>query len=395
MKKIIFTLIFIGIFQLTSIAQKIDLYGYFESQLMGAHYNEEFYHTMINKLRVDLASSFSENLTFAANFDYIANHGKTEWNILDFLSNEITRSIPEEEQGLYQIRFNDRTFLDNAYLKIAFDAFDLTVGKQQISLGTGYVWNPTDVFNIKDVLDPSYEQPGHNALLAEIPIGLNYNVTLIYAPDDNWKNSAKLIRFKGRLSHFDYSFYGIEKEWVFHDYSQFDPQKMGFAENVNKRQMLGFSTAGELLDMGLWCEYGYNFMDRSGDFYELVVGADHTFDFETYIMLEYYRNSLAKNDYTEYTITDWMRSFSSEIKTVTRDQIYGIIQHPVTDYINIGLSTIYSISDQSLAIIPTMNYSYSSDLEFVAYLNFNLGREGTTYSTLQGNGGLLRARVYF
>ena len=31
------------------------------------------------------------------------------------------------------------------------------MGKQQISLGTGYVWNPTDVFNIKELFDPTYE----------------------------------------------------------------------------------------------------------------------------------------------------------------------------------------------------------------------------------------------
>lgn len=395
MRKTIFSSILLALCLLPVKAQQVDLYGYFESQLMGSHYQDKFYHTSINKLRVDLASSFSENVTFAANFDYITNHGKTDWNILDFMPGEIVGSIPTDEKGFYQISFRDRTFLDNAYLKIAFDAFDLTIGKQQISLGTGYVWNPIDIFNIKDVLDPSYEQPGHNALLAEIPIGFDYNVTLIYASDDNWENSAKLIRFKGRLAHFDYSFYGLEKEWIFHDYSQFDQENMNFSQNVNKRQMLGFSTAGEVLEMGLWCEYGYNFMDESSDFYELVIGADHTFDIETYIMLEYYRNSLAKEDYREYTINDWMRSFNSELKTVTRDQIYGIIQHPVSDYIKMGLSSIFSISDKSLALIPTMNYSFSSDLEFIVYLNFNLGKDGTAFSKLQGNGGLVRARVYF
>ena len=91
----------------------------------------------------------------------------------------------------YRFSFSDQTFLDNAYVMIRMKYADLIVGKQQISLGTGYVWNPTDIFNIKDILDPTYEQPGHNAIRLDIPIGTKYNLTGIYSPDDTWKNSTK------------------------------------------------------------------------------------------------------------------------------------------------------------------------------------------------------------
>jgi len=396
MKKWISVLLFLSFSTSPLVAQDgVDLFGYFESQIMGAKIKSDFNQLYTNKLRVDLKSGFSENVTFAANFDYITYHGKTEWNVLDFLSSGITSKVPQNMESYYVIPFSDRNFLDNAYIKLVFRDFDLAVGKQQISLGTGYVWNPTDVFNIKDVLDPTYEQPGHNAVRIDMPLTFVYTLTALYSPEDTWRNSAKLLRFKGRISHFDYSFIAIEKLWRFHDYTQPDTTNTTFPELPEKRQLLGASTAGELFGLGIWAEYGYNKMENSKDFYELVAGTDYTFDFQTYVMVEFYRNTLGKTDYEQYDINDWMRQFAAEQKAISRDQIYIFIRHPATDFLSPGLSSIYSISDNSLALVPTMNYSFSENVDIMAYLNFNFGKEGKVFARNMGNGGLLRARVYF
>ena len=67
------------------------------------------------------------------------------------------------------------------------------------------MWNPIDVFNIKDPLDPTYEQPGHNAVRLDVPLAALYSLSLLVSPEENWANSGKLIRFKGSYSRFDYS----------------------------------------------------------------------------------------------------------------------------------------------------------------------------------------------
>lgn len=374
---------------------QVDLFGYYESQIMGAEIKDSFFQLYTNKLRVDLKSDISSTVSFAANFDFITYHGKTNWNILDFLSPAVTESIPEAMKPLYVIPFSDRTFLDNAYLKLAFRPLDLIIGKQQISLGTGYVWNPVDVFNIKDVLDPTYEQPGHNAMRIDVPIGLSNTLTAIYSPDDEWKNSARLIQFKGRISRFDLALTAIETTWRFHDYTVFIPEEQNFKVFPEKRQLLGASTAGELLGLGVWAEFAYNWMEQTDDFYELVGGMDYTFDFQTYVLLEYYRNTLGKSDYRDYTLNDWMRNFAQEQKAVARDQVYLLIQHPVTDLLEAGLSTIYSISDNSAALVPNVMYSFSQNVDVYAYLNWNVGKEGTYFSGSMGNGGFIRVRIYF
>jgi hypothetical protein len=147
--------------------------------------------------------------------------------------------------------------------------------------------------------------------------------------------------------------------------------------------------------MGVWAEIAFNTMEQSPDSFELVLGSDYTFDFQTYFMAEYYRNTLGKPDYLSLDVNDWMRFFSSEQKAVTRDQLYALVQHPVTDLLVLGFQNLISLSDGSLAFVPFARYSLSDDAELFAYFNLNIGLEGKTYGRSLGQGGLFRLRVYF
>jgi hypothetical protein len=374
---------------------EVEFFGYFEPQYMGAVVKQDYLQLFSNKLRLDLKWGPLDNVTFAANINWITYHGKTEWNILDFLPESVGSGVPETLRSFYVFPFSDRMFLDNAYLKLAFKHFDLTLGKQQISLGTGYVWNPTDVFNIKDPLDPTYEQPGHNGLRLDVPIGTSYTLTALYAPGEEWKSSAKMIQLKGRLVSFDYTLIGVEKTWSFHDYTQFDVLSYRFLEVSGKRKMLGASTVGEIFGIGVWAEFAYNWMESAEDFYELVAGFDYTFDFQTYVMVEFYRNTLGKSDSRDYDLNDWMRLMSSEQKTIARDQMYALVRHPVTDLMGLGLSSVYNFSDGSFVLIPTLEYSLSDSVDIFAYFNINFGKEGTNFAKDLGSGGMIRARIYF
>ncbi len=375
--------------------EKLEVLGYYEPQYLGSSVSSGFYQLFTNKLRLDLRSDLSEKVTFAANLNIITYNGKTKWNVLEFLSPQISENVPQAMKPLYILPFENDIYLDNAFLKLKFKGFDLTAGKQQISLGTGYAWNPTDVFNTKDVLDPTYEQPGHTAVRVDIPISGQYTVTALYSPESTWQKSGKLFQFKGLLGRFDYALTLIETEWTVHDYTRFDAAASSFAALTEQRRLLGASIAGELWGLGVWAEYAYNWMEKTRDFYELVLGLDTTFDFQTYVMLEFYRNTLGKSDSGSYDLNDWMRFFTAEQKSLTRDQLLVSAQHPVSDLLNVGLQSIFSLSDGSLALVPTANYSFSDNVEIFAYLNFNVGGEGTAYAPSLGSGGLLRLRVYF
>ncbi|MBN1779709.1 hypothetical protein JW948_01160 [bacterium] len=373
------------------LSQTAQVSGYFESQFMAAGVRGEMLQLGSNKCRVDLGSDMNR-IQFRANINAITYHGKTTWNIADFLPDPVTRDIPEYARSMLVLPFEDDLVLDNAYMKITFSGWDLTVGKQQISMGAGYVWNPTDLFNQKDLFDPTYEQPGHNAMRADWALSSRANCTLLYGPESNPDQSTKMVLIKQGFGRFDCTLTGIEKSWTFHDYTDmtgFDPG--GLSE---RRRLIGGSLTGELFGLGLWAEGGYNRMERSDSFYELVTGFNYTFDSQTFILAEYYRNSAAETDPGSYTLNDWMRYLAAEQKTLNRDQVTLLVQVPVTDLTQAGLN-LFAAGDGSVAVLPMLNASPFENMELLAYVNLYFGRSTAMFNKNLGNGGLVRARIYF
>ena len=373
------------------LAGDVDLFGYFESQIMGAQINEDFIQMQSNKLRLDLEHRINR-IEFRANVNWITYHGKTEWFIPDFLPEPIADQIPAALRPCFVLPFEDTSVLDNAFARISFRRWDLTAGKQQISLGTGYAWNPTDLFNNKDLFDPTYEQPGHAAIRADIPLASRINLTCLYGPEDIWKNSSKAIDLKIGLGRFDCSLTVIEKQWTLHDYTHLF--LTGPIEISETRRMFGGSLSGELLGLGVWTEGGFNAMENSDDFTEVIAGTDYTFDSGTYVMGEVYYNSGCPEKATDYSLTDWMRYFSAEQKSINRYQVYLLLQHPVSDQTQAGMS-IVAAGDGSVVLLPTLTTTPYENLEVLAYLNLYIGEELKAFNPNQGNGGILRARIYF
>lgn len=381
-------LLFLILLPLNSYASKLDIYGYFQPQFTGISSNDDFYQLSSNKLRIDFKCEYSKQVTFGANYNFIGYSGKTRWNMLEYIPKTISNAVPANQTDSYDVLYEDDIILDNAYIKLSFKCTDITMGKQQISPGTGYAWNPTDVFNYKDLLDPTYEQPGHNAYRIDFPINNKYSIVLLYSPERTLENSGKLIRIKGKLGHFDYSLIGIEKEFLLTDYFTFD-------DTTRKRKILGGDFVGEFLGLGVWEEYAYNFIKDTDDFYESVTGIDYTFIGGTYFMCEYYRNTSGKCDYKKYDLNDWLQFITAQTKTISRDQIYASLTHPMTDLITAGTSVITSLNDGSLSLIPSFTYSLFENVDLSLFLNFNLGKKGSNYDRTLGNGGTARLQIYF
>jgi len=372
-------------------AQGLDIFGYFESQYNGIYFQDNYYQFQSNKLRVDIQSTAVKNTEFGADVIYLLYFGKKDWNLLDFLPDRVASSVPPDMYPLFQFAYEDSFYLDNVYARFYLSRFALTVGKQQISLGTGYFANPTDIFNTKDALDPTYEQPGHNAIRLDLMLKYRLQLMALYTPIEmDWENSGKFARIKVGLGHFDFSILGGEMQHVTTDFYTF-----GVTEQ--RRRLIGGDIVGELLGLGVWAEGLYSFLENENnkDLYEFIVGTDYTFESGLYTMLEYHHNSLGKTDYLEYDLNDWMRFFTGETKTISQDQVYGFIQYPVADLINIGSSVIFSVSDQSVAFVPMIYYSIFENVDLTLMFNLYVGEEGKVFSSTLGNGGLLRCQVYF
>ena len=389
MKNILFSLMIIFLSAPAGYAQVAEIYGYFEPQYNGIYFDDDYYQFQSNKLRVDLKSTAFANTELGADVIFLLYHGKTDWNILDFLPEPISSTIPPELRPLFALSYQDTFYLDNVYARFAVNRFALTLGKQQISLGTGYSANPTDIFNTKDALDPTYEQPGHNGIRMDLLLTHRLSVMALFAPIEfDFENSGKFLRLKLGLGHYDLSLLASESHYATTDFYTFQTKEQ-------RRRMVGADIVGELLGMGLWAEGMYSFLEEDDDFHEYIVGTDYTFENGLYTMLEYHHNALAKSNHEAYDLNDWMRFFVGETKTIPRDQVYGLLSYPLTDVINIGTSAVVGISEWSAAIVPMIQYSLFNNVELTLMGNIYVGEEGTTYSSTLGNGGFLRANVYF
>ncbi len=388
MKILIISLILLSFFSVISLASDIEMGGYYEPQITSAFLKGDSYILFSNKIRVDLSAERNDNLIFRANFDFITYHGKTSWNILDFIPGKIANSVNTVLQPAFIYEYRDTVFLDNAYAKLSFSAFDLTVGKQQVSFGTGYTWNPTDLFNFKNSFDPTYEQPGHNSLRLDITLSEKYNASAIYFPEDDWSVSGKLLRFEGNLSHFDYSLIYAEKQWTYVDF-------ISLRDINEKRKLFGGDFVGELFGLGVWGECGYNDMELGNNFYEALIGLDYTLKSGFYWMAEYYYNGFAKKDYRQYDINDWSRYILMQSKSIGRDNLSIYSDYPLTDLIDLENSVIICLSDNSIVFVPSIRYNIDEDVDLTVILNKFFGKDGTSYFETQGSGATVRLRVYF
>jgi hypothetical protein len=388
-------LILIFLFPAIPAAQQVEISGYYEPEYIGVFVNDGSASTFSNKLRVDFQSDQYDNVQFAANFDFIKYTGMKTWNLLFFVPDSIANTVHSTLWDFFRFTYRDTILLDNAYARINLPRFDLTIGRQQISLGTGYVWNPTDLFNYKSIADPTYEQPGHDVIRVDVPLSLNYNLMALYGPEKDWDSSTKLVRLKGRLGHFDLSAIYIdiiEKTAFLRQGAVFGYY---YTSSDNRRRLFGGDIVGELLGLGVWGEFGYNRIDNENNFSEIDIGFDYTLDNGTYILSEYYHNERAKSDYKELELNDWLRYLTAGIKTITRDNLYLYVDYPLTDLIHINNSLVGSLNDYSFALIPGANYSFQENIELQLFINLSLGEDLKSYTSEQGQSGLLRMRIYF
>jgi hypothetical protein len=386
----VITILLITLFGATLVrAQRADISGYFEPQYNGLYLDNAYSQFHSNKLRVDLKSTGVPNTEVGADVIFLLYYGRTDWNIIDFLPQDIVSTLPPAAYPSFEFHYRDTLYLDNLYARFALNRFALTVGKQQISLGTGYFANPTDIFNTKNALDPTYEQPGHNGLRLDLLLRQRLSVMALYSPiESNLEKSGKLLRTKLGLGHFDLSLLASESQYTITDFYTFQT-------STQRRRMIGGDIVGQLFDLGVWAEGMYSFLEQDDDFYEFLVGTDYTFGNGLYTMLEYHHNSLAASDHDDYDLNDWMRFFVGETKTIPRDQVYGLLNFPLTDLMNIGASAIVAVSEWSAAIVPMVRYNLFQNVDLELMGNIYIGEQGTTYSGTMGNGGFLRATIYF
>jgi len=369
-----------------------EFFGYFESEADVMQVGGTSYNFGYNKFRLDVETRPNENVLIGANINIQQYWGQTTWNMLDFLPVNIWKPIFQSEfvpdslwidEMPYSIP--DTMLLDNIYMRISFPLLDLTLGRQQVSPGVGYAWNPTDIFNSKTLLDPSYEQSGVSAIRAELPLASRLTVSTVVQPEDTWENSIVQAFLKTGIGSFDIEVTAAQFQW---GRSYFTTS--GFLENEVQRTLVGGSFVGELLEWGIWAEGANNQLDGDDDFLEIVLGMDHTFDNSSYLLLEYLHNENGIVKQNELTFDAFFQGLGGESHSLMQDYGFLYLMHQTFDFVGLSTIVIANFNDGSGSVGPQVDWNVFEDTNISVQGIFSWGADDTEFG-LQDWG--LRLRI--
>jgi hypothetical protein len=367
-----------------------EIFGYFESEIDGLAFQDQTYGYGYNKLRIDLTSKPQNNLSVHANINVQQFFGQTTWDLLDFFPAHI-RENELSDINSFPMSISDTLYLDNAYIKLHFNQFDITAGRQPISLGVGYSWNPLDVFNQKELTDPTYEQTGVAAFRLEKGLGSRTMFDLIIAPDDTLEGSPIFTQLKTGLGNFDFH---IALGTMLWQRNQTDVDSLTSSKIYNRRNIIGGAVVGEIATVGVWSECALNLIKDGEDFTELVIGFDYTFTTGTYLLTEYFYNSFGKMNSEELKFNDYMSYMAGNQHSLMQNYLFNFLNHPLTGYVTIGGLVITNLSDGSMAVGPMLDWNVLEDVNLSFMVNASAGPDNSEFDA-QGWGGRLRLRAHF
>jgi hypothetical protein len=398
MKQYIITILFLIICSISVnvSAQKLDLSGYMEYQITSMELNQKICLQDYAKLRIDFTSEIGKSVGFSGDIIHRVFHGTTEFNALDFIPERVvteysntTGQTVSALSPLFDFKFSDENFLDNAYITIDLAWTTVRIGRQPLPWGEGYSWNPTDIFNSKNFLDPTYEKVGIDAFKLELPFSSEGMVTGVISIKDEWRKSIKAVKIKEHFLGYDISMMYAEKI-----YEEIDYLQIPFSLNSELIKVIGGGFSGELFGLGIWAEGAYNIMKTSNDYGQYLFGTDYTFENGLYVMSEYYINELGKTDKNKYTINDWMRFLSDDSENIGRNYLFFGETYPITGLWIWSNYVISNLNDGSGIFSTWFIYSLNDNTELSFVGNIPFGDKETEFGEYGGS-GFVRVKVYF
>ncbi len=269
----------------------------------------------------------------------------------------------------------NKIILDRALLKLYFKYFDIYIGRQMIAWGTGYGFNPTDVWNKKSPLDPNAPKVGVNAMRMEIPFGSISGLSLVVSPGADFEHSSGGFRVKGNLGGYDFSLCGMR-------IMNADMELLGLPKKV----IAGVDMAGQIGDVGVWSECVvvnpvYMNMDYTGFdslYIQADLGLDYTFTNGLYTMLEYYYNGLGQYTSDNYSFRDFLNMFGGEMSGMGQNYLMFGITKDMFDHYILSLFALGNLNDQSVILLPSLEYSFHDNISLKLSSQIGLGDDKKT-----------------
>jgi hypothetical protein len=289
---------------------------------------------------------------------------------------------------------------DRLNIKYTFSDLDITLGRQAVNFSQAYFWNPLDVFMAFDPqsFDRDYK-PGVDALRVDFTLGNFSYLTFVSAIGRELKldfspSSAQVSA--GPVTGYGSAFVGKYGTTL----NDWDLTVQ--AGKVYGGYQTGAGFSGEILGMGLRGEAAYftgrgssttlypdadapgyiRELDLVEDHFTLVVGTDYRFESSLYFNLEYLYNSQGE---THNLNKAYLKSTVSESLSLGKNLTGLQVSYEFHPLLNAQAVWIYSFSDSSSLVSPTLTYSIADEAEFLAGGILGFGKRPGTRQIFLGN----------
>jgi hypothetical protein len=400
--------------------------GYYENQLMVGRLPRNVSSpgesgwkvTDTNKLRLDIKARPGKPFMLDADIILKTYHGTTSYSLRDLLPEKFEPELAfweTSDPSSVRWTMDDEFYLDNAYLTIALDWFRLRIGRQQIRFGSGWFWNPTDLFTVKDLLDPAYEKRGLTAVKIQFFFGHESQMDLYYFLENGFEKSMKKAGFMegSALGLLDQPSFAVRLRKAFYrwDVAAFIMKKDARIVmsspapeapavipdlGIDDRMMGGLEFAGELGGVGLRGEVAVNRIGHDIRFIETLAGIDYTFRGGFSLTAEYFFTSRGKGDSSRYTFEDWINYLTQSIKYPGMHYAAAMIAYTFARInLDLQLAGIVNASEGSFVISPWISYKWGNYVTLSLYGAVSWGNDDTDELRSMGQGAFLRFRFSY
>lgn len=410
--------------------ETLKIRGYIEDTVRGEHIKksrvlkEGGYHdnrarnttTNTARAKLELTGELGNSLEYGLSAVGLAYQGETLYDLVRYLPESDQQQIHPYALDFLHYELEDRIYLQEAFLGLNGGPWHLRIGRQRFYTGSGYAFNPIDLFNRKDLLDPTYEVDGLDAVLLSRDLGESAVVqAMIHFSKSAPDNADYLLRLKGNLAGWDAALQLTQMTRTRTDYESINRdetlqnillglEKADEYELRYRWNMIAVEGTGEILGVGVFFEGGYVFikpqgnydseLDRkaSGDHARGLIGFNYTFESQLFLMAEYLY--LGQEDTPYYTLNDRLAYFTGEILSMNRDTLVAGGSYPLTDLVDFSLYVIAGLNDRSAIINPWLEYAVFPGCKMSLSLYFPQGREESMIGKT-GSGGFFRIRVNY
>jgi len=351
-------LIFLALVFTLPVFADLEILGFYENDLVGAFTRTgEAVAGDLNRARLRIDSRLTENVSL---------HLEPEYNFL-----LKTRDIPVS--GISGL---DQLVWDRAYFKFFFPQADLTVGKQRIAWGAGYLWNPTDVFNpftLSFAVEEEQESEPE-AVRLEIPLGEASGIDTYVVSGQRWHETKKGVRIRTNLELYDLS--------------------ASFVDLGSGGFQLGFDTTGELFGLGVRNETAMIAAAGENRYFQSVWGWNYTFENGWGIDMEYFFNGQGKKNEDDY---DWDALNDGEISQLGMDYFYFGANRLLDEITNLRFSLLLNADDLSFIFYPSYTRNILQHLDLSLEALISAGEKGTEYNPTdtQDPDGFMGSNIFF